>query len=174
MCFGGIHKWRHANLTHNWPPPSSLCHIKMTVSLTTFYWVSHNLVPLLHPYLRDVIYEWSLSLMLGWKNQLHSPLTFNWTYKVAPAVLLCVAQNSTMPIFFDRRRRSVEQRLWWNIDTSIRAFQRRHIGRQVPHFADGLCRQAGVVVKEVPVLWIGWLIGLELLKKSQFYRQKSV
>ena len=27
------------------PPPSPLCHIKMTVSLTTFYWVSHNSIP---------------------------------------------------------------------------------------------------------------------------------
>ena len=47
------------NLTQNWPP-YPLFYIKMTVSLTTFYWVSHNSIPP-SPYLCDVIYEWSLS-----------------------------------------------------------------------------------------------------------------
>ena len=57
---GGSHKWRHTNLTQNWPP-SPLCHIKMTVSLTTFNWVLHNSIPPWPtPYLRDVIYEGSL------------------------------------------------------------------------------------------------------------------
>ena len=46
------------------PPPSPLCHIKMTVSLTTFYWVSHNSIPP-SPYLRDVIYECSLTHVLS-------------------------------------------------------------------------------------------------------------
>ena len=37
-CLGGIHKWRHANLTQNWPPPT---------------------------YVRDVIYEWSFIWFLS-------------------------------------------------------------------------------------------------------------
>ena len=49
-------------VTQIWPkidPPSPLCHIKMTVLLTSFYWVSHNSTPP-SPYSHDIIYECSI------------------------------------------------------------------------------------------------------------------
>ena len=75
---GGIHKWRHANLTHNWPPSPPVSHLNDCFT-DNFLLRSHNSIPP-PPYLRDVIYEWSLTLF---PNGISLPVSAWWSTKTS-------------------------------------------------------------------------------------------